>query len=231
MTVKKKTAPKKKAAKKKTPATKKAAPKKTAVKKKAAARKPPKKKEKKLTDMETLFVESYLKFANARTAAREAGYSENMAKGQCYSWVSDTACPDNKRHVYNEIRRRQVERSKKSGIDAEWLLNRLAEEATADITDIYNENGGLKPVHEWPEIWRQGLVAGLDVEQQFVYEDGDKIPDGFLTKIKLSDRIKRLELIGRHVDVQAFKEKIEVSGNISLAERLSRAKERQRDGK
>ena len=33
-----------------------------------------------------------------------------------------------------------------------------------------------------------------------------------MSKIKLSDRIRRLELIGEHVDVQAFTERKEIGG-------------------
>jgi hypothetical protein len=37
-----------------------------------------------------------------------------------------------------------------------------------------------------------------------------------LPKVKLSDRMKRLELIGKHIDVQAFKDKIEHTGAVAL---------------
>ena len=33
---------------------------------------------------------------------------------------------------------------------------------------------------------------------------------GYVTKLKLSDRVKRLELIGKHIDVQAFREQLEM---------------------
>src|SRR5690348_13533730 len=33
-----------------------------------------------------------------------------------------------------------------SGIDAAWLLDRLAKEAQADVDDLYAEDGTLKPV-------------------------------------------------------------------------------------
>ena len=69
--------------------------------------------------------------------------------------------------------------------------------------------GNIRPVRDWPLIWRTGLVAGLDVES--IGEGA-----GRLTKIKLSDRIKRLELIGKHIDVQAFKDKIEHTGMMAL---------------
>ncbi len=84
----------------------------------------------------------------------------------------------------------------------------MAGEATADLAELYDKNGGLKPIADWPLVWRQGLVAGLDVDEEF--KDGEKL--GQVTKIKLSDRIKRVELIGKHVDVRAFAERHEHTG-------------------
>lgn len=124
------------------------------------------------------------------------------------------------------IKMRSLEVSEECGVNAKWLLKRLVDEANADLADLYHEGGGMKPVHEWPEIWRKGLVAGLEVKQEFVYEDGERVPDGFILKAKMSDRIKRLELIGKHVDIQAFLDKVEVKGEIELADRLSRARKR-----
>jgi phage terminase small subunit len=45
-------------------------------------------------------------------------------------------------------------------------------------------------------------------------------------KIKLSDRVRRLELIGKHVRVNAFQEQVVVSDLGGLADRLTRAKQR-----
>jgi len=107
--------------------------------------------------------------------------------------------------AYLKLKSQEV--AEECGVNAKWLLERLVEEATADVADIYTKEGALKPIHEWPKIWRQGLVGGLETQQQFEYIDGQKSPDGFFMKLKLSDRIKRLELIGKHVDIQAFREK------------------------
>ena len=41
-----------------------------------------------------------------------------------------------------------------------------------------------------------------------------------------SDRIKRLELLGRHVGVQAFKDAVDVSVTDGLSDRVKRAKAR-----
>ena len=159
----------------------------------------------KLTAKQALFVEEYLKDLNATQAAIRAGYSEKTAKSQGQRLLTNV-------DIAKAIDSAKGERSERTKIDADWLLMRLAAEAYADIADLYDQSGALKPVHMWPEIWRKGLVAGIDVHQEYIYVDGDKVPDGVVTKIKLSDRIRRLELIGKHVDVGAFSEKHEHTG-------------------
>ena len=93
--------------------------------------------------------------------------------------------------------------------DAQQVLARLIDEANADIADIYDAAGDLKPVHEWPAVWRRGLVAGIEVEALFEGTGDKRVHIGYAKKVKLSDRIKRLELIGKHVTIGAFKEKVE----------------------
>ncbi len=111
----------------------------------------------------------------------------------------------------------RAKRSERTRIDADWLLRRLAEEAEADVADLYDERtGALKPVRMWPKIWRTGLVAGVEVDQQFAYVDGKRVPDGVVTKVKLSDRVKRLQMIGDHIGVQAFKQNINHSGAVVI---------------
>lgn len=157
-----------------------------------------------MTPKQQRFVEEYLIDLNATAAYRRAGYA---AKGNSAE-VNATRLLRNAQ-VQAAIMEAQVERSRQTGIDAAWLLKRLADEAVADLNDLYTEDGRVRPVKDWPLIWRQGLVAGLDVE---TIGEGA----GHVTKIKISDRIKRLELIGKHIDVQAFKEKIEHSGAMTL---------------
>lgn len=128
-----------------------------------------------------------------------------------------------------EIRARiaelRLERSERTKIDADWVLQRLGEEATADIADIFFPSGAVKPVSEWPLIWRQGLVQGIEVQQDYAPEGDDDDQAGVVMKVKLSDRIKRIEMIGRHIDVMAFKEQKEIVVN-GLAEGLRAARER-----
>lgn len=152
-----------------------------------------------LTDKQRRFVDEYLIDLNATQAAIRAGYSEKGATVRGAELLAN-------RKVAVAVAEAKNSRSERTKINADWLLRRLADEAEADINDLYDDDGSLKPVKDWPEIWRKGLVAGVDVEE--IREDGRTI--GLVKKIKLSDRIKRLELIGKHVDVQAFREQVGV---------------------
>lgn len=159
-----------------------------------------------LTPKQEAFCNEYLLDLNATQAAIRAGYSQRTAAkiGQ-----ENLIKPE----IAKRIAEAKAERSERTQVNADWLLRRLAAEAEADIADLYEATtGALKPVHMWPPIWRKGLVAGVEVDQQYAYIDGDKVPDGVVTKIKLSDRVKRLEMIGKHIDVAAFKETIEHKG-------------------
>jgi phage terminase small subunit len=158
-----------------------------------------------LTAKQERFVEEYMIDLNATQAAIRAGYSAKTAKQQGARLLTNV-------DISSALSAAQESRSERVKVDADWVLSRLAHEADADLADILDEAGAIKPVVDWPLIWRQGLVAGIDVHEEMV--DGAKV--GQTVKVKLSDRIKRIELIGKHVDVQAFREQVEHKGGISL---------------
>lgn len=158
-----------------------------------------------LTPRQQRFIEEYLVDLNATQAAIRAGYSEDTA--YAIGWENLR-----KPHIAQALEIAQKERSKRTQIDADWILQRLALEAIADMADLYDEKGALKPVSEWPMIWRQGLVAGIETAQEFEEVDGKKKSIGVVHKVKLSDRIRRIELLGKHIAVAAFSEKHEHTG-------------------
>ena len=171
----------------------------------------------KLTAKQQKFVDEYLIDLHATNAAIRAGYAPNSAAVTGHRLLANT-------DVATAIDQAKTERSHRVKTDADWVLQRLVNEAEADLADLYNEEtGALKPVSEWPEIWRQGLVAGVETREE---RDDDGALVGFVQKVRLSDRIRRLELIGKHVRVNAFQEVVEHKGLGALAERLARAKKR-----
>lgn len=155
------------------------------------------------------FCEEYLIDLNASQAAIRAGYSADTA----YSIGSENL---SKPEISARIAELQAKRAAATGIDAAWLLNRLADEAKADVNDLYDDEDNLLPVRDWPLIWRQGLVQGLEVEEIYEGKGKDRVNVGRLRKVKLDSRVKRLELIGRHIGVGAFKDVINLAGAIEV---------------
>ncbi|EHK57649.1 terminase small subunit [Allomesorhizobium alhagi] len=154
-----------------------------------------------LTDQQKLFVAEYLKDFNGKQAATRAGYSAKTAEAQASRMLSQPKLE------------RQVERAT---YDSDRVLARLVDEVEADLADLYDDDGNLLPMREWPLIWRKGLVAGIEVEEVLGASEEDGKPKpviALVRKIKLSDRTRRLEMIGKHTNVQAFKEnkKVEFS--------------------
>jgi phage terminase small subunit len=160
-----------------------------------------------LTAKQQRFVEEYLVDLNATQAAIRAGYAESGASVEGARLLANAK-------VAAAVAALKAERAERTRIDADWVLARLANEAEADLADLYDEAGRVLPIKDWPLIWRKGLVAGIEVE---TIGEGA----GHVTKIKISDRIKRIELIGKHTDVQAFRERTDPTVN-SLAESIAK---------
>lgn len=158
-----------------------------------------------LTPKQERFVEEYLVDLNATQAAIRAGYSARTADKIGAQLLGKTG-------VAAAIAKAKEKRSRRTGLDADWVLKRLAQDATADLADLYDDQGNLRAVKDWPMAWRTGLVAGVETVQE---RDGTG-PGGepiFATvrKVKLLDRTKLVELIGKHVQVSAFREQVGLS--------------------
>ncbi|HEC1649054.1 TPA: terminase small subunit [Yersinia enterocolitica] len=156
----------------------------------------------KLTDKQELFAREYLKDLNATQAAIRAGYSTKTAQVQSSRLLSNAM-------VQDRIASLKSERNEELGIDSAYVLRRLVEIDQMDVLDIVKDDLSLKPVSEWPPTWRR-YISGFDVTEMFENsgEGGARELAGILKKIKWPDKVKNLELLGKHVDVQAFKENV-----------------------
>ena len=147
-----------------------------------------------LTDKQEMFCREYLIDLNATQAAIRAGYSEKTARA---SGCENLTKPD----IENRIAELKADRNEQVSVDAAYVLRRLIEIDEMDVLDILNANGELKPIKDWPKVWRTTL-SGMDVTEMA----GDAA--GLLKKIKWPDKVKNLELLGKHVTVQAFKDNV-----------------------
>lgn len=135
----------------------------------------------KLTDKQKRFVDEYLVDLNATAAARRAGYKDPNIGRQLIT----------KNNVSAEIQKRQAKLRGKLEITQERVLEELAAIAFANGTDFatITHNGlvRLTPTDEVPEE-KKKAVASIKEGQ-------------YGTEIKLHDKVRALELLGKHLGV------------------------------
>lgn len=172
-----------------------------------------------LTAMQEAYCQSYIKSPeNQSQAAIDAGFSPNTAAVKASVMMRDE-------RIQKRIAELMEERNKRNRVSADYVLMRLVEIDQMDVIDILNDDMSIKPVSEWPKVWRQYLT-GFELADMFEGRGDEKELVGILKKIKWPDKVKNLELIGKHVDVNAFKERLEVSGTVTIAERMAAARRR-----
>lgn len=173
-----------------------------------------------LTEQMVRYCEERLKNPDDQTAcAIAAGYSAATAAQAASRLEADPRVQERIAHL------RQA-RSRRTKIDADYVLKRLVEIDQMDVLDILTDEGGLKPISQWPKVWRTSLSA-LDINRiRMAGKDGEDDIESVLQKVKWPDKVKNLELIGKHVTVSAFKEVQELNINVSLADKLAAARKR-----
>ena len=161
-----------------------------------------------LTPKQQRFVEEYLIDLNATQAAIRAGYSEKTARSIGQRLLTNV-------DIQKAIEDAQSKRAEQTQIDAAYVLRRLVEIDQMDVLDIMDDKYCLKPIGEWPKIWRQ-YISNIENLEEFEGFGEDRTQIGWLKKIKWPDKVKNLELLGRHVSVGAFKDKVEHSGKLEI---------------
>lgn len=149
------------------------------------------------------FVAEYLKDLNATQAAIRAGYAKKGAKDQAYQLMQ---MPE----VAEAIEKAMGERNKRLQVDADYVLQRLVEIDQLDLADIFDGDGKMLPIGQWPLIWRQ-MVKEVDTKTG---------------KVKFHDKLRALELIGKHVNVNAFREQVNHTGEINFTDMTDEELER-----
>lgn len=153
-----------------------------------------------LEEQQQLFVRELMKDLNQKQAAIRAGYSENTAAAQASRLLTNV----NVKAAFDELK---AIRNEQLGVDAGYVLQRLLTVDQLDVADILDNSGAVKPVNEWPKEWRQN-ISSFEVAT-----DGQGTS---VVKLKFPDKVKNLELIGRHIDVAAWTSNQTIDLNATL---------------
>lgn len=148
------------------------------------------------------FAEEYLKDLNATQAAIRAGYAAGSA-GVTGSKLLKSA------KVKAIVDAGMKGRSDRTAITADGVLEELWRIAKSDLAKAFDEGGNLLPVHKMPSEARAAL-AGIETEELFEGQGDERQISGLSRKVKHWDKVKALELVGKHLGM--WRDKVEVSG-------------------
>ena len=132
------------------------------------------------------FCLEYVKDFNASRAARDAGYAKKNAnqEGSRLLTFVDVAA---------RVEELKAETWRKLHMDRDEVMARLARVARFDARKLFDSDGRMKRLEDLDEE-TAGAVASIEVDE--IGADGTVI--GLTRKIKASDRLKALELLGKH---------------------------------
>lgn len=138
-----------------------------------------------LNKKQTRFVEEYIVDLNATQAAIRAGYSQKTAYRIGHDLLQKTS-------VSEAIQAAMAERSERTQITADGVLQELARLAFSDIRKVTTFGAAGVTIKESAEIDDATAAAISEVSETTTQFGGSR-------KVKLHDKVKALELAGRHL--------------------------------
>lgn len=149
-----------------------------------------------MTKKQKRFVEEYLIDLNATQAAIRAGYSPHTAK--------DIGCENlAKPNIAAAISQAMAERSRRTGINQDRVLQELARIGFAKITDVVDpDTAKIRPDASDDDL---ACIQSIKIK-----------PNEFGTEreVKLYDKKSALVDLGKHLGL--FKDKLELNGDMDL---------------
>ena len=146
------------------------------------------------------FVREYLVDLNAGAAALRVGLK---AKGAGTRYLRDP-------RVRAELARQRNVLAERTEVTADRVVEELARVAFADLSRCYGSTGALLDVPQMPEATRRAL-AGVEVTEVL---GGESAPGRATSKVKLLDKLRALELLGKRLGM--WTDKLEVGGSVSI---------------
>ena len=141
------------------------------------------------------FCEEYMIDLNATQAAIRAGYSVATACEQASRLLANVK-------ISREIERLQAIQSRRTGITADRVLIELAKIAFVDPDRVINANDGTVKTDASADD--RAAIQGVKVKQST-----SQTGDSFEAEVKLYDKTRALELLGKHLGL--FSDKVDLN--------------------
>lgn len=146
------------------------------------------------------FVEEYLIDLNATQAAIRAGYSPKTANEQGARLLAKVS-------IQAAVSKAQAERSRRTGINQDRVLLELAKVAFLNPVDVIDMDGATIR----GEANRDDTACIASVKVKTIPTDDGQITE---REVKVYDKLKALELLGKHLGM--FTDKVKVDGAVPV---------------
>jgi phage terminase small subunit len=145
-----------------------------------------------LTDKQEKFCQEYLVDLNATQAAIRSGYSANTSRQTGTENLSKPV-------IQARISELNKSRLEATGISQKRVLEEYAKIAFFDIREIFDVDGGLINVKQL-DAANAGAIASIKSSEEWGEdEEGRKIVTGTVKEIKVFDKIRALQDLGKHL--------------------------------
>ena len=153
-----------------------------------------------MTEKQKRFVDEYLIDLNATQAAIRAGYSVKTAREQASQNLT-------KLNIQQAISEKMAERSKRTGVNQDRIVLELAKIAFVNAADVIDSDDAT-------------IKAGATADDTAAIQSvkvkviPTKEGEGVEREIRLNDKLKALELLGKHLGM--WNDKLDVNVNIPV---------------
>ncbi len=157
-----------------------------------------------MTNAQKIFCDEYLIDLNASRAYKVAYKkckSDLTARTNGSKLLTNT-------NIQNYIDEKMKEREQRTEVTQDMVIKELSRIAFLDIRKIYDENGKLRNIQDIDEDTVKA-IASLETFEEYEGRGENKTYIGDTQKVKLSDKIKALELLGRHLGI--FNDKLDLN--------------------
>lgn len=163
-----------------------------------------------MTDAQKRFCDEYLIDLNA-TRAYKVAYSR-CKKDETANVNGSKLLRNTKVQKY--VSEKMKEREKRTEVTQDMVIKELSRIAFLDIRKLYNDSGGLKNIQDIDDETVKA-ISSLETLEEYEGCGDDREKIGDTQKVKLLDKVKALELLGKHLGM--FKDKVDVnhSGNLN----------------
>lgn len=152
-----------------------------------------------MTEKQKRFVDEYLIDLNATQAAIRAGYKVDNARQTASENLA-------KPYISKAIERALAERSRRTGVNQDRVVLELAKIALVKITDVVDDQGKIRESATDDDL--------ACIESIKYKESKNGMGSSIEREVKISSKLKALELLGKHLGM--WSDKLDVSLNVPI---------------